>query len=188
LPNVIDLVVKAQRGDIAAFEELVILYQDKVYSHCHYLAGNPDDAQDLAQEVFVQAFRGIRSFRRDAEFGTWLHRITVNLWINFCRRQRKVTTISIDEPLPTREGEMKRELADEAESPQETVERYEFNQMVARALDRIPVDFKLALILRDVEGYNYEEIAAMLDCSLGTVKSRISRGRQALKKELEKNW
>ncbi|MEQ8235483.1 MAG: sigma-70 family RNA polymerase sigma factor [Syntrophomonadaceae bacterium] len=186
MTNVIDLVVKAQRGDIASFEQLVLLYQDRVYSHCHYLAGNPDDAQDLAQEVFVQAFRGIRSFRRDADFGTWLHRITVNLWINFCRRHRKLATISIDEPLPTREGAMKRELADEAESPQEQVERHEFNQMVAQALDRIPADFKLALVLRDVEGYNYEEIAAMLECSLGTVKSRISRGRQALKKELEK--
>jgi RNA polymerase sigma-70 factor (ECF subfamily) len=186
LTTVKDLIAKAQRDDLSAFEELVLLYQDRVYSHCYYLAGNPDDAQDLAQDVFVQAFKGIRSFRNDADFGTWLHRIAVNLWINFCRRQRKVITLSIDEPLPTREGEMVRELADDGDSPLDKVERREFNAMVAKALNSLRPEFRIALVLRDVEGYNYDEIAAMLSCSLGTVKSRINRGRKALKKELQK--
>ena len=186
MTSVKDLIEKAQRGDLSAFEELVIIYQDKVYSHCHYLAGNPDDAQDLAQDVFVQAFRGMRSFRNDADFGTWLHRITVNLWINFCRRNKKVITFSIDEPLYTQESEMARELAASQESPLEIVERSEFNGMVQQALNRLLPEYRTVLVLREMEGYNYDEIAAALGCSLGTVKSRINRGRKALKKEVEK--
>lgn len=181
-----DLIEKSQRDDLGAFEELVRLYQDRVYSHCCYLAGNPDDAQDLAQDVFVQAFKGIRSFRRDADFGTWLHRITVNLWINICRRNKKVIAFSIDEPLFSQESKMTRELAASEESPLEKVEQIEFNEMIREALNRIPPEFRVALILREIEGYNYDEIATALGCSLGTVKSRISRGRKALKKELEK--
>ena len=186
MTSVKDLIEKAQRGDLSAFEELVIIYQDKVYSHCHYLAGNPDDAQDLAQDVFVQAFKGVGSFRNDADFGTWLHRITVNLWINFCRRNKKVITFSIDEPLYTQESEMARELAASQESPLEIVERSEFNGMVQQALNRLLPEYRTVLVLREMEGYNYDEIAAALGCSLGTVKSRINRGRKALKKEVEK--
>ncbi len=181
-----DLIEKAQRDDLSAFEELIMLYQDRVYSHCLYLAGNPDDAQDLAQDVFIQAFKGIRSFRHDADFGTWLHRIAVNLWINFCRRNKKVVTLSIDEPVYARESELTRELAASEESPLEQIERGEFNAMVQLALNRILPEFRTVLILREIEGYNYDEIAAALGCSLGTVKSRISRGRKSLKKELEK--
>jgi RNA polymerase sigma-70 factor (ECF subfamily) len=181
-----DLIEKAQQDNLDAFGELVLIYQDKVYSHCHYLAGNPDDAQDLAQDVFVQAFKGMRSFRNDADFGTWLHRIAVNLWINFCRRNKKVVSFSLDEPIPVREGEVSRELAASEENPLEKVERSEFNAMVGAALNTLLPEFRTVLILREIEGYNYDEIASMLECSLGTVKSRISRGRKALKKELEK--
>jgi len=185
LTPVYDLIAKAQQGDLSAFEELVLIYQDRVYSHCLYLAGNREDAQDLAQDVFVQSFKGIRSFRNDADFGTWLHRIAVNLWINFCRRNKKATVISIDETLPTSQGEMVRELAASGDSPLEQVERLEFNAMVSNALNSLVPEYRIALILREIEGYNYDEIAAMLDCSLGTVKSRINRGRKALKKKLE---
>ena len=186
MTTVKDLVEKAQRDDLSAFEELVVKYQDRVYSHCHHLSGNPDDAQDLAQDVFVQAFKGIRSFRNDADFGTWLHRIAVNVWINYCRRKEKVVAFSLDEPLPVREGEVYRELAASDESPLEKVERSEFNAMVSRALNRLLPEYRTVLVLREMEGYNYSEIASLLDCSLGTVKSRINRGRKALKKELEK--
>jgi RNA polymerase sigma-70 factor (ECF subfamily) len=186
LTTVKELITRAQQDDLDAFEELVLDYQDKVYSHCYYLAGNADDAEDLAQDVFVQAFKGIRSFRSESEFGTWLHRIAVNLWINFCRRNRKVVTLSMDEPLTTREGQLAREWADDGESPWEKVERREFNTMVGFALNNLPPEYRTALVLRDIEGYNYDEIAALLNCSLGTVKSRINRGRKALKQELEK--
>lgn len=186
MTSVKDLIEKSQRDDLGAFEELVLIYQDRVYSHCYSLAGNPDDAQDLAQDAFIQAFKGIRSFRNDADFGTWLHRIAVNLWINYCRRNKKVVTFSIDEPIYAKESEMTRELAATEESPLEKVERSEFNTMVQSALNRILPEFRTVLLLREIEDYNYDEIAAALGCSLGTVKSRINRGRKALKKELEK--
>ncbi len=83
MTSVKDLIEQSQQDDLGAFEELVVIYQDRVYSHCHHLSGNPDDAQDLAQDVFIQAFKGVRSFRNDADFGTWLHRIAVNQWINY---------------------------------------------------------------------------------------------------------
>lgn len=186
MTSVKELIERSQRNDPGAFEELVLLYQDRVYSHCRHLAGDPDDAQDLAQDVFVQAFKGISSFRNDADFGTWLHRIAVNQWINFCRRNKKVITLSMDEPFNTLEGELVRELAASEESPLERVERREFSMTVERALNRLGPEFRTALVLREIEGYNYDEIAAALGCSLGTVKSRINRGRKALKKELEK--
>lgn len=181
-----DLIIKARQGDSNAFERLVITYQDRVYSHCLYLAGNPDDAQDLAQDVFVQAYKAINSFRHESDVGTWLHRITVNQWINLCRRQKKITTFSIDEPLYTNDSELARELAATTENPLEKLERSEFNLMVKEALNRLQPEFRIALVLRDIEGYNYDEIATLLDWSLGTVKSRINRGRKALKGELEK--
>jgi RNA polymerase sigma-70 factor (ECF subfamily) len=186
LTSVNDLIEKAQQNDLDSFGELVLIYQDRVYSHCHHLAGNPDDAQDLAQDVFVQAFKGILSFRNQADFGTWLHRIAVNLWINYCRRNQKIVPLSLDEPVAIRDGEVFRELAASDESPLEKVERSEFNAMVGNALNHLLPEYRTVLVLREMEGYNYDEIAAMLDCSLGTVKSRISRGRKALKKELEK--
>lgn len=181
-----ELIAKAQKADLNAFEELVFNYQDRVYAHCFHLSGNPDDAQDLAQDVFVQAFRSIGSFRHESDFGTWLHRIAVNQWINLCRRNKKVLTFSIDEPLPTGDSDIIRELADSEESPLERVERHELSAQVQQALNSLPPDFRMALILREIEGYNYEEIAALLECSLGTVKSRINRGRKVLKAELAK--
>lgn len=181
-----DLITKAQQNNLDAFEQLVLGYQDRVYSHCLHLTGNPDDAQDLAQDVFVQAFKGLRSFRQESDFGTWLHRIAVNQWINHCRRTRKVVFYSIDESLPGRDSDMIRELAATEDGPLENVERQELKAQIQQALSRVPDEYRLVLVLREIEGYNYDEIASLLECSLGTVKSRINRGRKALKKELDK--
>lgn len=180
-----ELVEKAKRGNVQAFEQLVIEYQDRVYSHCYQLSNNFDNAQDLAQDVFIQAFKGIKSFRNEADFGTWLHRITVNSWIDFQRRQNRVRSISLDEPLESGDSEVIREIAASDESPLEKVERRELNHMLATALEHIAPEFRTVLVLREIEGYSYEEIAQILSCSLGTVKSRINRGRRDLKKKLD---
>ncbi len=189
MTSIKDLIARAQQKDLSAFEELVRHYQDRIFSQCMYLSGNHDDAQDLAQDVFIQAYKSISSFRQESDFGTWLHRIAVNRWINICRRNKKVVTFSIDEPLSTGDSGVVRELAASEDSLSEKVERREFNALVQQALIRLPLEFRMALVLREIEGYNYDEIANLLNCSLGTVKSRINRGRKALKKELEKmNW
>ena len=176
-----ELVTASKGGDMTAFEELLTLYQDRVYTHCLHLTGNSYDAQDLAQEVFIQAFRKISSFRGDADFGTWLHRIAVNLWINQFRRSSKITTISYDEPVSTGDGEMAREFITTENSPQDLVEASERAYVVQSALAKLPEEFKIVVVLRDLEGYSYEEIAEMTSCSLGTVKSRINRGRKLLR-------
>ncbi len=180
-----DLIKAAQGGSREAFEELVQLYQDRVFTHCSHLANHNFDAQDLAQDVFVQAFRNIRSFRQEADFGTWLHRIAINLWINYCRKNKKAIVLSLDEPLLMGDSELSRELAATQDSPLQVLERAELEDLLKRALDRIHPDYKTALVLREMEGYSYEEIASLVGCSLGTVKSRLNRGRKALLKELK---
>ena len=178
------LVQKACQGDLAAFEQLILLYQDRVFSHCVNLTGNYEDGQDLAQEVFIQAFKGISSFRGQADFGTWLHRITVNCWIN-SKRSKKVIALSLDEPWSNESGELSREIAATEESPLAKLEREEFKSLVQQALQSLAPEFGSVLTLREMEGLSYQEIADLTQCSIGTVKSRISRARRDLKKEIE---
>lgn len=180
-----DLIKEAQTGSLKAFEELVLLYQDRVFTHCCHLANNNYDAQDLAQDVFVQAFRNVRSFRQEADFGTWLHRIAVNLWINWCRKNKKAVVLSLDEPLLLGDQELNRELAAGQDSPLEVLERAELSEQLRQALNCLHPEYKAVLVLREMEGYSYEEIASLLGCSLGTVKSRINRARKALLKEIK---
>lgn len=180
------LVRKAQAGDVRAFEELVVLYQDKVYNLSYYLAGNHADAQDLAQEVFVKAYTGLKGFRLDADLGTWLHRITVNVWLNLRRRQKNSPAISLDDPVQTEEGEVTRTMAvlDPAGDPVEALEGKELREKVQKALLSLPEEFRTVLVLREIEDYSYDDIAEMMQCSLGTVKSRLNRARRALKEKI----
>lgn len=180
-----DLVLRAQRDDLGAFEELVVLYQDKIFSQCYRLTGSYSDAQDLAQEVFIRAYKGMKSFRNEADLGTWLHRIAVNQFLNSRRRGQDAVPISLDEPVSTDEGEMLRQVAAAGEDPLEIMERQEMREMVKAGLNRLPPEFRAVLVLREFEGYSYEEIADLLGCSLGTVKSRLNRARQALRRLLE---
>lgn len=181
MANVKELVRRSQTKDQQAFAELVSLYQDKVYSLSYHLTGDATEAQDLAQEVFLRAYLHIGTFRQEADFGTWLHRITVNVWLNSRRKQKGPLVISLDTPIVTEDGEMAREVAAAQPDPLEMTTERELQQLVRRALQELPADFRAVLVLREIEGYNYEEIARLLRCSLGTVKSRLNRARHALK-------
>lgn len=178
------LIRQAQAGDKKAFEELVIIYQDKVYTLSYYLTGNHSDAQDLAQEVFLKAYSSLRSFRLEADLGTWLHRITVNTWSNMRRGRNQV--LSLDDPLQTEDGEMERPLADgdPTSDPAVALEEKEVQVMVQHAIRSLPEEYRAVLVLREMEGYTYEEIAGIMGCSLGTVKSRLNRARRALKEKI----
>ena len=177
------LIRQAQAGDLRAFEELVVIYQDKIVTLSYYLTGNQADAQDLAQEVLVQAYTKLRSFRREADLGTWLHRITVNLWSNMQRRQKFPNLLSLDDPVQTGEGEFSRTVAsdDPEGDPEEAFEGKELQESVRQALRSLSEEYRIVLVLREIEGYSYEEIAKITGCSLGTVKSRMNRARQALR-------
>jgi len=179
------LVKRAQNNDLAAFEELVQLYQNKVYALCVHLAGNHADAQDLAQEALIRAYRSLGSFRNEADFGTWLHRITVNVWLNFRRKNSGRVPLSLDDPyVDSSGGEVRREVAGSDGDPLQELEDKEFRRLVRAALDDLSGEHRAVLVLRDIEGYSYEEVSQMLGCSMGTVKSRLSRAREMMRRRM----
>jgi len=180
--NAADIVKSASRGDTASFEQLVLMYQDKVYSLSLRLTGQAQDAEDLAQEVFVRAYRYMNSFRGDSDFGTWLHRIAVNIWLNQKRKIQPSSAYSLDEPVSSGDGEIKREIPDISDEPESVLLSSQMSEKLHRAVESLPKDQKAVLLLREVEDYSYEEIAGMMDCSVGTVKSRLSRARDALRR------
>lgn len=179
------LIDRAKNKDYQAFEKLVEIYQRRLFALCVQLTGNQDDAQDLVQEVFIQAFTSISNFRQQSDLGTWLHRIAVNKWINISRREKKTRTVSLDAPVQTTEGEMQREIPAAEGNPLELVQEKEFHTLVRRALYQLTPEHRAVLVLREIQGYSYEEIASILSCSVGTVRSRLSRARRAMKDRLE---
>ena len=178
------LVKKAQSNDLRAFDELVRLYQNKVYGLCYHLTGNHDDAQDVAQEAFIRAYKALGSFRNEADFGTWLHRITLNVWLNI-KRKNSPRVVSLDEPYESGNGSnIQREVPAVDGDPLEALEEKEFHGLVRSALNTLSEEHRAVLVLREIEGCSYEEIARMLGCSLGTVKSRLSRAREVLRRTM----
>ena len=180
------LIRQAQAGDLRAFEELVVIYQDKIVTLSYYLTGNQADAQDLAQEVFVLAYTKLGSFRQEADLGTWLHRITVNTWSNMKRRQKFSNQVSLDDPVRTEEGEFTRTVVsnDQEGDPAGAYEDKELQESVRQALQNLPEEYRIVLVLREIEEYSYNDIAKITQSSPGTVRSRLSRARQALREEI----
>jgi len=176
-----DIVKGAANGDLGSFEQIVLLYQDKVYSLSLRLTGSAQDAEDLAQEVFVKAYRHITSFRGDSDFGTWIHRIAVNTWLNQKRKGQTPAAYSLDEPIYSGDGEIKREIPDLSQDPEGVLLSSQMSEKLQKAVESLPKEQKAALLLREVEEYTYEEIARMMGCSVGTVKSRLARARNALR-------
>ncbi len=178
------LVNRAQKQDLEAFEQLVTLYQDRVYALAQRLTANQSDAQDLAQEAFIRAYRALHNFRGDADFGTWLHRITVNAWLNDKRKSQLHTVVSLDEPINTDEGQLSREIPSWDNNPENVVLAHQMSDLMQNSLDGLPKEQKVVLLLRELEDLSYDEIAATLNCSIGTVRSRLSRARDALRKQV----
>src|ERR1700674_5082390 len=180
-----DLVHELQAGSETAFDWLVTHYHAPVYNLILGMLGDTSDAADSAQEVFLKAFRGIRNFRQGSSLKTWLYRIAIREALNHKRwfKRHNQKNVSIDaEP---EEGHNAIEIEDLGATPFEQMAAHEIQMAVHQALQEIPEVFRGAVILRDLEGLSYEEIAEVLECSAGTVKSRILRGRRALKDLLE---
>ena len=172
------LIERSQRGDLDAFNALVLAYQGQVYSVCLRMLGSPQPAEDATQEAFIAAFRAVSRFRHGS-LRAWLLRIAANVCYDELRRRRSRPQV----PLEARAGE--EQSAAEPASPGEPLEEQAERQELARCLERglasLPADQRLAVVLRDVQGLAYEEVAEATGASLGTVKSRISRGRAALR-------
>jgi RNA polymerase sigma-70 factor (ECF subfamily) len=168
----------SQRADAAFFEELVRRHYQQAYLMAYRLAGSHSDADDLTQEAFIRAFESLHRYQRDLPFINWLYRIMVNLHIDEVRRRRRAPTESI-ETLPALA-----EIADRENDPAERVLSRELDERIQDALQSLPVEFRVAVTLCDVEGYSYEEISEIMGCAIGTVRSRVHRGRQQLKHRL----
>jgi RNA polymerase sigma-70 factor, ECF subfamily len=180
-----ELVTELQAGSETAFDWLVTHYHGPVYNLILSMLGDTSDAADGTQEVFLKAFRGIRCFRQGSSLKTWLYRIAIREALNHKRwfKRHLQKNISIDaEP---EEGHSAIEIEDLGATPFDQLAAHEIQRAVQQALQEIPQVFRGAVILRDLEGLSYEEIAEVLECSVGTVKSRILRGRRALKELLE---
>jgi RNA polymerase sigma-70 factor, ECF subfamily len=180
-----ELVTELQAGSETAFDWLVTHYHGPVYNLILSMLGDTSDAADGTQEVFLKAFRGIRCFRQGSSLKTWLYRIAIREALNHKRwfKRHLQKNISIDaEP---EEGHNAIEIEDLGATPFDQLAAHEIQHAVQQALQEIPQVFRGAVILRDLEGLSYEEIAEVLECSVGTVKSRILRGRRALKELLE---
>ena len=180
-----ELVTELQSGSETAFDWLVNHYHAPVYNLALGMLGDTADASDAAQEVFLKAFKGIRSFRQGSSLKTWLYRIAVREALNHRRwfKRHLQKNVSIDaEP---QEGCAPLDIEDLSATPFDQLAAHEIQVAVQGALLQIPEVFRSAVILRDIEGLSYEEVAEVLDCSVGTVKSRILRGRRALKEILE---
>lgn len=175
-----DLVARAKAGDQDAFEQLVLDNQNKVYSLALRMAGDREEAADLAQEAFLKAWQGLPAFQGDSSFATWVYRLTANVCIDFLRKQRRrketAPAVSLDD-----EHAGWAEPADWAQDPQRRLEQAEVSQAVDRGLSALPDHHRQILVLRELSGLSYQEIGQALDLDMGTVKSRIARARLALR-------
>jgi RNA polymerase sigma-70 factor (ECF subfamily) len=180
-----EAVTELQAGSAAAFDALIRHFHAPVFHLLYQMLCNEADAADITQEVFLKAFRGIRGFRRGSSLKTWLYRIAIREALNHRRwwRRHQSKESSYD-GLQAEQG-IAFQVAGKGPSPFDLLAAREAQQAVRRALARVPEVFRGAVILRDIEGLSYEEVAEILDVSVGTVKSRILRGRRALKELLE---
>ena len=174
----------ARQGDPDAFGELVRLYEKKVFALTTRLCGNPDDAAEAAQEAFLSAWQGLPNFRGDASFSTWLYRLTHNACTDLLRREgrhRAAAGPSFNDE------EAAVSVADPTPSPQEQVEEKDLRRQVEEGLASLSPEYREVLVLREIHQQSYDEIARILSLDLGTVKSRINRGRKQLRNFLIKS-
>ena len=180
-PDETELVARAQQGDLDAFNVLVEIHQRAVFNLSLRMVGNPSTAEDAAQEAFISAFRGIRSFR-GSSFRAWLMRIAANASTDELRRRARRPALSID--VPPLGADEPIDVPDPSAGPEAHALSGEQRATVQEALLKLPGDQRLAVVMCDIEGFSYEEIAETMRCSIGTVKSRISRGREKLRAAL----
>ncbi|MBR0457724.1 MAG: sigma-70 family RNA polymerase sigma factor [Victivallales bacterium] len=182
------LVSRFQAGDERAFDELVGKYASRAYQIAYGILGNREDAQEVAEDVFIRIHKSLASFRGESEFTTWMYRIAQNLarnkyrW-NKVRKQKQ--HVSLDAPIEGEDNdEQKLELPDSHFAPDEQTAYTELEECLARELQNIPEVFRMPLVMSNIDEMSYEEIADVLDCKIGTVKSRIARARAMLKERL----
>jgi RNA polymerase sigma-70 factor, ECF subfamily len=171
-------------GDNIAFDKLILNYQNRVFNTCYRILGNYEDANDSAQDVFISVFRSLKKFRFRSSFSTWIYRIAINTCRNKLRSagyRRRMKTVRIDAPGNCKEESLSMEIGDDRRTPEKELTRKEKAIFIQNAIDSLPDLQKTVVVLRDIEGLTYEEIASITELNLGTVKSKIARARQKLR-------
>lgn len=176
-------ILEAQRGDIQSFNTLVRLYEGRVYNLCYRMLGDGESAADASQDAFLSAYRNIRNFR-GGSFRSWLLRIATNTCYDVLRARKRRPSVSLDSDADDESDHSPLQIADAAESPDDATLRRELAGEIQRNLALLPDEQRVVLILSDIEGMAYEEIATITGANLGTVKSRLSRGRARLRELL----
>lgn len=183
-----EFVERLKNGDAAAFDLLVLKHSADIYALLYRLTENPEEAADLTQETFLHALKAIKSFRGESDLKTWLFRIAVNESRNrfrWWKRRRRENTISLDAATGEGKTPLSETFSSGSASPEENVLRDERGNRLREALQSLPEIFREAVVLCDVEGLSYEQIAVSLGINIGTVKSRIARGREELRRKLK---
>ncbi|MBM7614829.1 RNA polymerase sigma-70 factor (ECF subfamily) [Alkaliphilus hydrothermalis] len=179
----ISLIEKTRQGDIDSFEKLIEPYQKKAFNIAYRMLSNIEDANDITQEALLKIFRSVDKFQGKSSFSTWVYSIVSNSCIDFIRKQKKNQVVYLEQQGATGEN-YRIEVADEMNTPEYLFEKKEIQNIIHEAINQLNVDQKEIIILRDINGFSYQEIANILKCSEGTVKSRINRARGKLKKIL----
>ena len=183
-PSDEELVALATAGDLDCFNQLVARWERPIYALAYRTLGREEDARDVVQEAFLRAFRGLRGFRGDAKFSSWLYRITLNLCRDWIRRERRAPIAQMPE------GVDPIDVADEHVAPTESVEdlvaRREMSEAVSRAMAELPEEQRTAILLKEYHGLTFQEIADQLNCPLSTVKTRLYQGLSVLRRRLER--
>ncbi|MDX1482346.1 MAG: RNA polymerase sigma factor RpoE [Woeseiaceae bacterium] len=178
------LVRRVQKGDKGAFDVLVLKYQHKIVNLVMRYVRDPDQAMDIAQEAFLKAYRALPRFRGDSAFYTWLYRIAVNTAKNHLAAQRR-RPMDVELDLQDSEQYDLHAKLKDTDTPEGVTLSRELNETVQRAIEGLPDDLRTAIILREIDGMSYEEIAQTMECPVGTVRSRIFRARDAIGKKIE---
>lgn len=173
-----EIIKSVLKGDVQAYEAIVRSYEKKVYNLALRMVGNPDDAADMAQETFIKAYKALGSFRSDSKFSVWLYRIATNVCLDFLRRKSRSNTVSLT--AYDDDGDAQLDIPDLNGNPEEELSRKLTIDAVQRGLQTLGEQQRSILVLREINGLSYEEIAQTLDIDIGTVKSRIFRARKRL--------
>lgn len=180
-----ELVARAQSGDHESFNQLVARWERPIYALAYRTLGREEDARDVVQEAFLRAFRGLKGFKGQAKFSSWLYRITLNLCRDWIRKARRAPMIQVPE---TEDGlDLVEQMPSSDESVEELVNRREMSAAVAKAMAELPEEQRTAILMKEFHGLTFQEIADALDCPLSTVKTRLYQGLSVLRRRLEKD-
>jgi RNA polymerase sigma factor (sigma-70 family) len=174
------LVGRARRGDLAAYDELVRRYQERIYATVYHMTSNHEDANDLAQEAFIKAFQALKSFKGGSSFYTWVYRIAVNKTINFLKQRRNRSHMSLDDLDFNAEHDPDLVALISDKTPRREAGLSELQEKLNAAMQKLSEPHRLVVVLHDVQGLSHEEIAKIMDCNVGTVRSRLFYARQQL--------